>query len=579
MATRGPIRILPDGKLPEEFRYMGRTARHQGDFGADVGLADMLHVSADADETINPYAPDPGNRYYHGGVVRHDSGSWWVYLEWGTASYSAQSWSGGEFRAEQERAECGFQFVQCDSEADARDFFKTWLEGKNLQKIEQKKLGGVYIWTPRTTSSRARKRSGYIVQDLASRSRGLPHAYTFLSHTLAKRTITGRSSTSSQVTALALALTRGTQSYTRELFDSAGLVPSLAVIQDVRRTYLPQVISFLERAPSPPRGSSATAAKKQQYTRDLAVFKQTATWRELSELSEYIASLIPRHIPRGATRGERAEILVLDDPQDVVNLQRDLDAFESAIEQGIHLDRSLTDTSPDQLLNAHLEWLSPTSALGRWLHAAVPAMTNNRHGGVGRLKILNAFSVSRPDRDAPFEESLSTIAKRNPAAKTSFRARLQPSHRPDIDSYGDRADRALVFLGVHGTRSINVQPILSGNLRLPTQLEGVHFSGAAFGHGIYFATDWKKSYGYTGQRNAYYGSGGSIQDRGFFLLLSDVIMGVPHMATSTGSWAKPPRGKDSIAVYPEKCTVINDEHVIFSPDQQRIRYLIEAKLS
>ena len=92
MATRGPVHTLPDNTTPDQFRYMGRTARRQGDFGADVGLADMLHVSTDADETINPYAPDKGNRYYHGGVVRHTSGSWFVYLEWGTASFSDQSW-------------------------------------------------------------------------------------------------------------------------------------------------------------------------------------------------------------------------------------------------------------------------------------------------------------------------------------------------------------------------------------------------------------------------------------------------------------------------------------------------------
>ncbi|MEL6346214.1 MAG: hypothetical protein AAFV53_24095 [Myxococcota bacterium] len=78
--------------------------------------------------------------------------------------------------------------------------------------------------------------------------------------------------------------------------------------------------------------------------------------------------------------------------------------------------------------------------------------------------------------------------------------------------------------------------------------------------------------------NAYYGSGGGISGRGFFLFLSDVIMGVPYMATSTGSWVKPPRGCDSVAVFPEKCTVVNDEHIIFDPAQQRLRYLVEAEL-
>ena len=104
-------------------------------------------------------------------------------------------------------------------------------------------------------------------------------------------------------------------------------------------------------------------------------------------------------------------------------------------------------------------------------------------------------------------------------------------------------------------------------------------TGADFGYGIYFATDWKKSYGYVGATNSMYGTGGPVSSRGLFLLLCDVIMGRSYMTTSTGSWTSPPEDKyDSIAMYPEYTTVRNDEHVIFSPDFQRIRYIVEFDL-
>jgi hypothetical protein len=61
------------------------------------------------------------------------------------------------------------------------------------------------------------------------------------------------------------------------------------------------------------------------------------------------------------------------------------------------------------------------------------------------------------------------------------------------------------------------------------------------------------------------------------MFLSDVIMGDAYRAPSTGSWANPPQGKDSIVGFggDPGHGLQNDEHVIFSPDYQQIRYLAE----
>ena len=127
-------------------------------------------------------------------------------------------------------------------------------------------------------------------------------------------------------------------------------------------------------------------------------------------------------------------------------------------------------------------------------------------------------------QDAAFEAAVTQLAHRR-KGRFQHRARLQPSRRPDLGDFTDVAKQANVFLGIHGTRAVNGHPLMKTNLRLPRQLQGVHISGAAFGHGIYFATDWKKSYGYTGHGNACYGGGGQISGRGFFMFLGDMAMG------------------------------------------------------
>ena len=60
--------------------------------------------------------------------------------------------------------------------------------------------------------------------------------------------------------------------------------------------------------------------------------------------------------------------------------------------------------------------------------------------------------------------------------------------------------------------------------------------------------------------------------------VADVVMGKGYMTKSTGSWVEPPRGTDSIAAYPEYSSVVNDEHIIFNPHYQRIRYIIEGDM-
>jgi len=547
---------IPAGFSAIDFTYQGRPARDQGDFGADVGIADMA--------CVDQFGSSNKAKHYHGGVVKASNGSWWVYLEWGRIK-PGLSWDGG-------RRPQDFQFVRCSGEGEARSFFAKQLRSKNTSRLVQKSIGGKTIWAGRSG------KDGYIVQRLATRVRGLPDAYGIkdssgLSAAAKKKKVTVTTAAKPagpalppaqpQVVDLAAALTGGTRDYARAASASTGIVPTMEAIEEVRNDLLPLAMSELARIGDDTR----------RQIRD----------SKLIDISKMVAALVPRPIPRSATSEQRAIATILS-AENILAVQQDLDAYEAALKNE---DFTVVKTTaaarphPDRMLNAKLTWLDPRGELGRWLEASFRGMTNNRHGYLrGKsMRVKNMFTVARPDRDALFDRAVQSFAASSKVSRYRHKARLQPKARPDAGPLADAFAKANVFLGIHGTRAVNVQPIMSSNLRLPRQLKGVHITGAAFGHGIYFATDYRKSYGYTGHGRAYYGGGGNIRGRAAFMFLNDVIMGDAYMARSTGSWGKAPDRKDSVAAYPDFMRSLqNDEHIIFNAHHQRIRYLIEMDL-
>jgi hypothetical protein len=382
-----------------------------------------------------------------------------------------------------------------------------------------------------------------------------------------------------QVVELAKSLVGGTREYARAASQATGIIPTMAAITEVRDELLPlamQRIAQISKA-HPQRDKERQPVWEQRLARI-----QVAD-AKLIDLSKLVAALVPRVIPRSATAQQRAAATILSS-DNILAMQSDLDAFASALENE---DFALAEgqaeveaVDPDKLLNARLTWIDPESTKGKWLTSTYRSMSNHRHDYIkGKLVIKNLFEVQRPDRDEAFIAAVRSVAATR-AGKIGQRARLQPARRTDLGDLGDHAERANVFLGVHGTRAVNIHPILAGNLRLPRSLPGAQITGAAFGHGIYFATDWRKSYGYTGHGNSYWASGGGIRNRGFFMFLSDVIMGDAYMARQCGSWDKPPQGKDSVAAFDDFVgSLANDEHIVFDPSYQRIRYLIEGEIA
>lgn len=554
MAAKLDRKTLPSGLTPSQFQYQGRPASSQGDFGEDVGIVDM--------SCVNQFGDANNSKYYHAGVVKSSDGRWWVYLEWGRVK-GGKSWNGSFNGGD-------YQFVGCSSEAEARKFFETQCKAKNTSRLEEKDIKGVSLWVAKVGKD-GKAKDGYIVQSLATRERGLPDAYTIkdnsgLAQKAPEKEVPKKKATRAslpdfhpQVISLAQALVGGTKSYARAASEASGIVPTMDSITKVRDQLIPIALERILAV-----GDDVDLQIKDP---------------DLQDVSRMVASLVPIIIPVRASQMERSRMTILS-AENIFSRQQDLDAFEAALmNEDFEVDAAPQTVNPDQLLNAQLQWIDPKGDHGKWLEGAYRGMTNNRHGNMrGKtLRILNMFAVSRPDRDSKFVESVKKVAEKR-KGRFVTKARLQPQTRPDVSDMGDLYTQANCFLGIHGTRPVNVQPIMSSNLRLPKSLQGVHISGAMFGGGIYAATDFLKSAGYLGTSDSYYGSGGQISGRGWFMFLQDIIMGEAYKATTTGSWQTPPNGCDSIAAYPDFMrSLANDEHIIFDPNYQRIRYIIEGK--
>ena len=549
MATKHGRRALPSGYDPADFTYKGRPAKDQGDFADDVGIADMA--------CVNQFGEANNAKHYHGGVVQHTDGSFWCYFEWGRCK-PGRSWGGSVWTG----ASQDFQFVQCSDEAEARKMFAKQMKSKNISRLQKRKVAGVEVWAAKT-DKKGKPKSGYLVQSLATREKGLPDVLKIKEGNgngkpktkSKKKAVVPAQHFQRQVIELAQALVGGTQSYTRALSEASGVTPTQEAIVQVRDALIPAAMVRIKSV-----GDDVERQIKDKGLRDI---------------SKMVFAMVPQQIPKKGISDEEAIL----SSNNILRVQQDLDTFESALEnEDFEVAAPSSGVNPDQLLNAKLCWIDPSSKRGQWLKHAFLSMSKNRHGYMGRrdATILNMFEVSRPDRDKAFQASVTQVGNKR---KGSFKlhANLQPK-RADLQKESDRYGAANVVAAIHGTRAVSIGPIIQGNFRLPKSLPGALVTGANFGHGIYFATDWRKSYGYTGY--GCYGTNGTIRQRGFFMFINDMIMGDAYRAPGTGRWGAPPNGKDSVfGVGGDRGHRLeNDEHVIFNPHYQRIRYLIEGRL-
>jgi Poly(ADP-ribose) polymerase catalytic domain/WGR domain len=542
MANKLAQGTFPGGSGPNDFQCFGPPATQDGAFET-TRICDMGCFTQDGKDS---------NKYYHAAVVQHKATKkWYAYFEWGRTGAKNPS----------------FQFIECSSEPEAINEYAKQLHSKNDKRGEWVTIAGI-----RTLQAKAGK-DCYLVRPMATRSTGLPDARSIKLNEGAKPKKEAEA-TPAEVEA----------TDTKGKGKGKAARPSAPAMKvDAQTLALMRDLSVATIAYT--RGSMADASlptqKSIEEARDILAEAQKrlllvgddvdaqVSDRDLKQLT----GLMYMRIPKKKAIGAPAKDWILS-KENIMLWTQDLDAFESAL-VSTEVEEHPADFDPFAGMRLTMEWLPADSKEGKFLYEWWPKATANRHAHLGAMKIKNLWRVERHDDEGKLPAVQDEILKSKPAIKerplfqVKERGDLVPEH---VKRFHD-TNTALLF---HGTRSVNVSGILREALRLPKQLVGVVITGAMFGPGLYFADDWKKSAGYTSLPSSYWsGGGGAVKGRDAFMFAADVTLGSPFVAPRAHGYTEPPKGHHSVFGKAGASGVQNNEFIVYSAAQNRLRYLIE----
>ena len=519
---------FPRGSGPDDFQCFGPPATEDGQFDkvkiADLGCFDQSGKDS--------------NKYYHGAVVQHKkTKKWYTYFEWGrTGATSPQ-----------------FQFVECSSESDAQQEFADQLHDKNDKRGMWATIGGIKTLTAKPN------KDCYLVRPMATRSTGLPDAKTIKLNEGSKAAVPAptkgapaavvkKVSIDKYTMKLMKDLMGGTLSYTRGAMADSSL-PTQKSIEEAR-----QILQ---------------EAQKRLIKVGDDVDKQAAD-NELVQLTRVMYSRIPKKKALHCA----AEDWILN-KNNIMMWNADLDAFESALY--VYDDTTVDDDNdPLQGIPVKMEWVDPSSALGKFLYAWWPKASANRHYGVGDMKIKNMWRIARNGDDEKLINEVKKVKTDLKNKNIKERPLFQPSERMDCQDRIKDYKESNTNLLLHGTRSVNVVGILRESFRLPKELVGVVITGSMFGPLLYMADDWRKSAGYTSLHGSCWSGGsGSVRGREAFMFACDVVCGNPFVAPGPKGYTTAPVGYHCIFGKGGYSQVQNNEWVIPNKNQVCIKYLCE----
>ena len=122
----------------------------------------------------------------------------------------------------------------------------------------------------------------------------------------------------------------------------------------------------------------------------------------------------------------------------------------------------------------------------------------------------------------------------------------------------------------HGSGQSNILSILKSGLT-PSPPSTAAIAGKMFGNGTYGSKTSSKALGYS------LGRWGQGKGDSGWLFVCDFVMGNAYYPTGSGGIRSVPSGYHSCWALPEKTGLHNDELIVYSDSQIKIKYLIEIK--
>lgn len=514
MATKLAKNSYPSGHSAQDFKCFGPPATKDGEFENNK-ICDLGCFKQDGIDT---------NKYYMGCIAQSSiNNKYYVYFEWGKTGQSKPA----------------FQMYECSSEQDAQAVYAKQLHAKNDKRgqwVDHPVLGKILQAKP--------NKDCYLVRPQTSRSTGLPDARNIVLNKIKKPVHTEGGNKSynldEQTLKLLKDLDAGTTTYTRKSMVGNAL-PTQAAIDEARQIC-----------------DEATKIVNSQ-----ANLQEN---KELVELTNLLYSRIPK------VKKKNDDWLL--SPANIQTWLDDLNAYESSL----HSDIDYVESNPLSEFNLRkFKFVPRQSEKGGYIYDWVKRATRNRHDYLrGEIKIKNLWYLERDGDVDKLDRAQSSVIKDGVIRDHVPLHQIKHEDRQDPINV-EKYDKSNTFMLFHGTRSVNISGILRKSFILPKQLVGVSTTGALLGHGIYLASDWKKSAGYTSLRNSYWGGGsGGIVGREAFMFVCDSVMGNIYLSKQVKGYNGPPNGYHSVFGKAGVTGYLkNDEYVIYNTDQIRIRYLVE----
>lgn len=252
-----------------------------------------------------------------------------------------------------------------------------------------------------------------------------------------------------------------------------------------------------------------------------------------------------------------------------------LDSLENAKNAEKVINKKNAVDEQYKTLNCGLEWVDPQDPMFKWIDLLLHKTRAPNHGFLGKIKLNKVFKLERNKEKEKYLTMLDKIIAKGNQERKDLPLVYKPiwDKRPQENrEYEKLCQLGNVLPLCHGSRTQNFPKILSSYIMM--RKPGFTVAGAMFDKigGIYNSSIITKSLQYSSLTGSYW-SGGS--DSVGYVFLTDVILGKQHIAN------KPhPYTLDEISpcmsVYAKGGTCVqNDEMIVYTEQQNWLRYVLE----
>lgn len=276
----------------------------------------------------------------------------------------------------------------------------------------------------------------------------------------------------------------------------------------------------------------------------------------VKNLNQYL-TLIPQKVP--SARGWASTFFTnhtsFDKQFDFLEqLKASIETYEQ-MQKDVRKQKSKSEQPLEQVFSRKIRLVTDDAVIQK-IHDYFRETINHKHPS-SRLKLVNVYELIDDSERMTFENKVAALGGN---------------------------DKANIHQYWHGTRTFNLLSILKSGLIIPKS-NGFNVTGRMFGDGVYFSDQSTKALNYS------YGVwGGERETNNIYMFLADVAMGKTFKA-----YHKSALSKKSRSVYPQKgydsthakggvenitqsgyvSHLQNDEMIVYSLEQIRLRYLCE----